>query len=368
MKAKKNKGKRKNATEQDIQKIYASPRNGASFRGVDAVRRALKEKNIKVSRKQVEEWLSKNDSFTLHRPVRYKFKRRAVEVRGIGCIYEIDLMDLPSLAHANDGYRYLLNCIDCFSKYAHVRKLKRKNGEEAAAAMKDIFDSGSKPLMIHSDAGKEFTNSVFQKLLKDYNVHFYTTNNETKASIVERFNLTLSSAIGRYSTHNDTLRYIDVLDDLVHSYNNTYHSTIKKKPSEVTKENERQVFMNIYGGKNVKKKGKCKFSLGDRVRISKSKRLFRKNYKKSWSVEVFKIVKIYNTNPCVYELMDDKSEVLIGRFYEKEMSKVTQQELYQIEKILRRKKQRGKEMVYVKWLNYDASHNSWIPSSSLQAV
>jgi transposase InsO family protein len=354
-----------------IREVYSSPNSSASFRGVQAVYRALREKQVKVSMKQVEDWLLKQDSFTLHRPVRYRFKRRVIEVRGIGCIYEIDLMDLPSLTKYNDEYRYLLNVIDCFSKFAYVRKLKTKTAVEVTAAMTDVLTLAPKPLFVRSDSGKEFLNQLFQQLLKSRNINFYTSLNETKCAMIERFNLTLGRSITRYLTHNDTQRYIDVLPKLVHSYNNTYHSTIKMKPADVNKRNERSVFMNIYGSKN-KRRGKepkpCRFQLGDTVRISKSKELFRKNYKKSWTVEVFKVVKIYNTTPCVYELADESGENLIGTFYANEISRVAERQLVRIEKILKEKKHRGKNMIYVKWVNHDASHNCWILRDALHSI
>jgi transposase InsO family protein len=359
--------KRRQNKSKLIEAVYSSPKSSAAFRGVQAVWKALKDKNLKIGKKEVEEWLMKNDSFTLHRPVRYHFKRRPIEVRGLGCIYEIDLMDLPPLARANDNHRYLLNVIDCFSKKAYVRKLKTKSGEEVTAAMKDILQAAPKPLFIRSDSGKEFINSKFQKLMKDYNIAFYTSRNETKCAMIERFNSTLGTAIGRYLTHNDTKRYIDVLSSLVSSYNNTYHSVIKMKPNQVCKRNERKVFMNIYS-KKVKKIKRARFKVGDIVRISKSKQLFKKNYNKSWSVEVFKVVKVHDTSPRVYELSDMSGEKLIGTFYTEEMTRVLDHQLVEVEKILKHKNQGGKQLIYVKWKDYDSSHNSWIPSDTLQQI
>jgi hypothetical protein len=360
--------KKKVSLDREIERVFSNPRSSAAFRGIQAVHRALKEKKIKVTEQQVRNWLLKSDTFTLHRPVKYKFKRRRIEVRGIGCLIEADLMDFPKLAPANDNFRYILTCIDVFSKRAQAISLKTKSGHEVTQAMKSLFDAGFKPLFLRTDSGKEFKNREFQQMLESYNVHFYTSLNETKCAIVERFNLTLANAIGRYMTHNSTHTYIDVLDDLMHSYNNTYHSQIRMKPSQVSKSNEREVFHNLYGKSDNSKTSKCKFNVGDSVRISKAKRHFKKNYKQSWTVEVFKVSKVYRTAPCVYELMDENSETLIGRFYANELTKIRERQIYRIEKILKHKKIRGKEHIYVKWLNYDTSHNSWILSNSLQSA
>jgi hypothetical protein len=84
-----------------------------------------------------------------------------------------------------------------------------------------------KPAMIQSDKGTEFLNSIFQSMLKRHDVKFYTSENEDiKAVVVERFNRTLKSKMYRYFTHTNTRRYVDVLLDLLNSYNRTYHRSI----------------------------------------------------------------------------------------------------------------------------------------------
>lgn len=74
------------------------------------------------------------------------------------------------------------------------------------------------------------------------------------------------------------MRYLGVLQDLVKSYNHSYHNSIKMKPAEVTLENTPQVFQNLYGSTTVCK-CKCKFEVGDMVRISEVRGVFDKRYK-----------------------------------------------------------------------------------------
>ena len=88
--------------------------------------------------------------------------------------------------------------------------------------------------MVQSDKGTEFLNSTFQSMLKRRGIKFYTSENEDlKASVVERFNRTLKSKMYRYFTHKNTRRYVDALHDMLHSYNNTRHSSIGMAPTEV---------------------------------------------------------------------------------------------------------------------------------------
>ena len=93
--------------------------------------------------------------------------------------------------------------------------------------------------MLQSDKGTEFLNSTFQSMLRRCRIKFYISENEDlKAAVVERFNKTLKTKMFRYFTHANTRRYLDVLDNLLHSYNNTHHRSIGMAPSEVNADNE----------------------------------------------------------------------------------------------------------------------------------
>ena len=147
----------------------------------------------------------------------------------------MDLADMQSMQKFNDGYRYLLVCIDVFSKYAWVVPLKNKTGLSLVDAFKTILSSGRKPEKIITDQGTEFFNKHFKALLKDEDIELYNTYNETKASVVERLIRTLKTRMWRYFTAKKTMRYIDTLPDLVYSYNHTVHPSIKRIPVDVTK-------------------------------------------------------------------------------------------------------------------------------------
>ena len=147
--------------------------------------------------------------------------------------------------------------------------------------------------------------------------------------------------------------YIDKLDDIVHEYNNTYHTTIKMKPIDV-KDN---TYINTDKDTNDKDP---KFKVGDRVRISKYKNIFAKGYTPNWSEEVFVIKKVKNTAPWAYVINDLNGDEISGAFYEKELQKTSQEE-FRIEKVIKRK---GDKM-YVKWKGYDNSFNRWIDKKDL---
>ena len=153
-------------------------------------------------------------------------------------VWQMDLVDLASQSKHNAGYKYLLTCIDVLSKFAWVIPLKDKTGKSLVSALNKIIKKSMRePYHIQTDKGTEFTNRVFQTFLKDKDILFYTTQNTTKACVVERFNRTLKEKMWKYFTHRNTLKYIPVLNSLVHAYNISYHRSIKMKPISVNKEN-----------------------------------------------------------------------------------------------------------------------------------
>ena len=113
----------------------------------------------------------------------------------------------------------------------------------------------------------------------------------------------------------------------------------------------------------------AKFKIGDTVRISKYKSIFTKGYEANFTEELFKITKVIRGDPTVYEIEDLEGEPIVGKFYEEELSSVDKKDnVYKVEKILKRKTVKGKKMVLVKWLGCDSNHNSWIPESDIQNI
>ena len=159
------------------------------------------------------------------------------------------------------------------------------------------------------------------------------------------------------------IQSIQSVQDIITSYNNSYHRSIKRKPVEVNKQNEKDVFTTLY--KNLKSvSGKPKFKLGDQVRITKSKELFKKSDTPSWTEEIFTVSRILRTNPYTYVLKDYNGEELLGAFYKFELQKVKAKTVFKIEKVLAERKVAGAENeVLVRWLGYRSSFDSWLPKS-----
>ena len=191
----------------------------------------------------------------------------------------------------NKGFRFLLRVIDIFSKYAWVVPLKNKKSVSFADAFQKILgDSNRKPRKIWVDTVSECYNNSFKKWLKDNNIEMYSTHNEGKSVVVERFIRTLKTKINKYMTLVSENVYIDKLDDTVGEYNDTYHRTINMKPVDV-KDNTYIDFKKEIHDKDPK------FKVGDHVRTSKYKNILAKGYTPNWSEEIFVVAKIKNTVP-----------------------------------------------------------------------
>ena len=145
----------------------------------------------------------------------------------------------------------------------------------------------------------------------------YSTHNEGKSVIAERFIRTLKNKIYKYMTSISKNVYLNKLDDTAKMHNNTYHTSIKMKPVDV-KDNTYINFKREVNDKNLK------FKVCDHVRISKYKNIFAKGYVPNWSEEIFAIKKIKNTVPRTYVINNLNGEEIIGKFYENELQKTDQ--------------------------------------------
>ena len=251
----------------------------------------------------------------IHKPIIRKFNKRKVHSSFKDNIWGADLADMQLLSKFNKGIKYLLCVIDLLSKYVFVVPLKDKKGISVVNAFQSILNKPKrKPNKIWVDKGSEFYNASFKKWLQDNDIIVYSANIEGKSVVAERFIRTLKSKIYKYMTSISKNVYIDKLNALVNKCNNTYHTTIKKKPINV-KDN---TYINT--NKEIKNKHP-KFKAGDYVRISKYKNMFAKGYMSNWSEEVFVADKIKNTVPWTYVINDLNGEEITGTFYENELPK-----------------------------------------------
>lgn len=289
---------------------------------------------------------------------------------GIDDQWQADLLDVSNLKSHNDGVTFLLTVIDILSKMAWVVPLSKKTGPSIVNAFQVIFKQGRKPRKLNTDQGTEFLNHTFQAFLKKEGIHFFTSKNEPKCAVVERFNRTLRQKLWKHMLAKQTRRYINALPHLVSGYNHSWHRSIKTRPVDVHSGNEEQIWQTLYGQEaGVTSVPRYTFHVGDMVRLSKLKRNFEKGYTPNWTRELFRIVSRFPTHPPVYKVADLKGEELEGTFYAEELLAVpddVEQGQFLVESI-QEERGRGKKKEYlVKWLGYPDKFNSWVTAKDLQ--
>lgn len=300
----------------------------------------------------------------LHRPVRIHFPRRNTVVKGINDLYQADLIEVIPYSRINKGYKYILTFINCFTKVADAEPLPNKTGKTVTEAMERVIKRNKNSIKhLQTDEGKEYYNKFFAELMNKYGINHYSTRSEVKAAIIERFNRTLKNAMYKLFSYRGTYTWYDILPKLINDYNNKFHRTIGMKPVEVNEYNIEDVLNNINKVLKPKadKRAARSFSVGDKVRISKYKGVFSKKYLPNWTNEVFTVHRVQPTLPTTYILKDNRGEILDGSFYGHEMMKSTVGDVYLVEKILKR----NKDKVFVRWIGFDQTHDSWIPKKDL---
>lgn len=288
----------------------------------------------------------------LHKPARKIFPRRRVVSYGKDDLWQADLVDMKKYSTKNKNFTFILTIIDVYTKYAWAVPLKNKSSTEVKSAFEKVLINRS-PKNLQTDRGLEFFNKHFRMLMKNKNINHYSTYSRIKAAVVERFNRTLKEKMWKKFTTNRSYSWINIIADLITNYNNTKHSAIGTTPSIASRNPGNVSFKRLPNLKYNKK-----FNIGDKVRLSKHKAVFSKGYTQNWTSEVFTIAKIRDTKPVVYELTDENNRPINGCFYEHELGKTQFPEVYLVEKIIKK----NKDKCFVKFVGLDNSHNKWIDS------
>ena len=186
-----------------------------------------------------------NLSNELNKPTIQKFERQKVIVNHINEIHSTDLVDMTQYSKINKGYKYTFSNIDIFSKYAYAFPLTSKKIQDIKPCFEKIFKNNI-PKYIWADRESSFLTKEMQQFFKDDNVKIYHTNSHLKAVIIERFNRSLRELMMKEFVKNNNIVWYNILPKLIKICNNRYHSTIKLKPIQVNKNNEKYIKENIY--------------------------------------------------------------------------------------------------------------------------
>ncbi len=263
---------------------------------------------------KIAEFLRQNETSSLHKRIRRKFKRRKTityfpfDI----CMADLAFYNDPSYVRANGGVKYILVFIDVFSKMCYVEPMKDKFGMTTFLALEKILKRlPVTPNQIITDVGTEFYNHRVKSLFDDYGVVHYSLRGPHKASVAERMIQTLKGRLEKYFWANKTKRYVDVLQQVVDNYNKTPHRSIGMAPVKVNRSNQEQVFNKMY--KNAKIKTQPRLEIGDVVRIARMKTIFEKGYTRRWSLDLYTIVSAKSRGGVDYYKVKDESGTILPR-------------------------------------------------------
>ena len=230
-----------------LPRAYEDPQEPGALGGVQPFARAHKLKTP-----QAQRILQSVLSYTLHKPRRTRFPTTPTLVFDRDEQWQMDLVDMQKkLSRWNQGNKYLLTVIDVLSKYAWAVPIKSKSTSEMIRGLTRIYQQASprRPLRVQTDQGQEFLNKKVQAWFKQQGWHHFYTYGDSKASVVERWHRTLKQRMFRYFTAHNTLRYVDVLQPLIHTYNHAYHRSIGMAPHQVTPKTVPEVWEKLYGSR-----------------------------------------------------------------------------------------------------------------------
>lgn len=353
-----------------LKKIYYDVDHPASFSSADRLFLAARELIPGIKIDDVKKFLSGELTFTLHKRVVRKFKRNPVVSNHYEDHCQADLVDIQRYQQDNEGFRYILTVIDVFTKIAFAVPIKSKDGNQVSDALQKIF-STYRPNYIQTDEGNEFKNAKVKNLFKRYSIKWFpATNEHIKCAIVERFQRTLMTKIHKFMTSTGNRQFVQFIERFVNSYNKTYHRSIKMTPNEAKAAPVKNVFMNLYGVEDerslLKRLFKSKIPVGTSVRIAETKNRFAKGYAQNFTDAVYKVATVVpSLKTPTFKLIDHKGKPIKGRFYNSEIQKIENPDLYRVSIIGERKRGRGKQYL-VHYVNFPDTEDQWIPASRIQ--
>lgn len=217
----------------------------------------------------------------------------------------------------------------------------------------------------------EFSNRLFQHFCLTNQIKCFNPDTSIHAAFIERFNRSIQRLIQKYLTENETYKYVDVLQEIVKTYNNRKHRMIGTTPhiaeTDATSHLEIRNRTAKYHEK-IKTKP-ITFRVGDTVRISKIKDKFSRGYNEQQQLEMYKIKSIKTDSKIPMYVLEtyNGDETIVGSFYSFELVKVTG-DVFRIERVIRQRRRNGILEYFVKWKGFNDTYNSWVNSADIAQI
>lgn len=313
--------------EDRLTDLYYDPTSPVGYSGNrDKFYNYAKKQLPALTRNHVYKYFSRQKAYTNRARAKYKFKRRQVVSYDIYDLAMTDLADMSSLKRSNNGYQYILLVVDVLSKMIWTRPLKRKTGKETTEAMASIFASlpkGKTFQKMQSDAGGEYLNAYMRELMKDNGVTmFHTENYDVKASVAEVNIRILKHRLWRYMDGKNTKRWVDVLQQITKSRNETVFPGHGFRPIDVNELNAGEAFRKLYPklARGLRRFPlKHKYDIGQRVKLSVLRNPLVHSFYGTYTQETYIISSRLNTDPVTYRVSNEEGDNMRGTVYEDEL-------------------------------------------------
>lgn len=360
----------------ELKKDWANLGQPFAFGGEDIFLKYNPQLNRNILRKELLPSLITYQKFRAAKPTKivnpyFVRKRRKVIQSDL-----VFMTNPPNLPQKNKGYKYILIVQDIFSRKIWTAPLKKKNASSVLIELKKIINK-MRPFHPEArfviDRGTEYLNASVLSFLQQNNISV-SHPSDGHASHVERANLSLQRLLFQSMTEAGKQIWYSKLKDAEQTMNDRHHRIIKMSPNVAElpiNESKVNEAMSLYRHKALVKENKKlrkkppKFSIGDKVRIKKEKRVFSRGYHPTFTSEIFKIVKVLDHLPItMYTISEWDGTEIQGNFYPEELSLVLG-DVFKVERIIKRATVRRRKKVFVKWEGFSSKYNSWINESDL---
>lgn len=365
------------STEKELIALYRTPGHPIAFSAPSKIYRYFRGR---LSREFIKDALEKIDAYTLHR----EYKRPRIHNPYYSYVrrknFQADLISIAALKEANDSVCFLNLIIDVFTRKIWIVPQKDKSAKSTTRAMLKWLDSmgedSNAEKQLLTDRGKEYRNNELKAALQERSIRHDFTQNIHKCAIAERANKTIQVLIYKYLTDkgkND--RYIDVLGDIVRSYNKRPHRTLGNHSPNFADKKSNELFMRSlhlrrYAERERKRGRKRTLTLGDKVRVKTygtGISTARRAYLQQFKGELFIVTSINTILPVpLYHItaMDD-DEAIEGGFYSNELQRVGG-DAFKVERVLRERGEGENKEYFVKWLYFSPRWNSWVKATDFE--
>jgi len=327
----------------------------------------------RLTKKQIDNEFKKIDIYSKFRQYKKPTNYSPIYVRKKRQCFEADIVKFTDrlMLEATKNVANLLTIIDCFTKKVWLFPLAKISGENMKRCFKTLFnDKRDIPQNLRTDSGGEFVNRHVKDILNQYGVTHYIARNKNKASIIERFNLSIQRLIYQLCRYQNTNDWLSVLDKAKYIYMNRHHRTIGMSPNDGERVENQKKILERYEEryeKMEKKRKPPKFKVGDTVRISILRDNFSRSYHQNFTTEVWSVKTVLKNLPFPrYIVEDEHGEELNCILNENELIAYEGKD-FQIEKVIRKRKNKktGRNEYFVKWLGYSDNFNSWVDENDV---